>query len=741
MKKTISVLLGLALVLGLGLTGDSMAVAEDGIINVPDDHLTIQAAIDAASDGDTVKVAAGVYKENIEISKSLTLLGAQEGVDGRSPNGPETIIEADDDAIGISIINDTGRVVVIDGLTIRNALHAMSTPDDPERRPLAAEITVRNVRALNSGEFGLSLTFTRRATIEHCYVEGARYGINAGALRPTPPTVASFRNNLVVDVRYGIIGYLQDSVIEGNLVWCKTKDSRVTEGEGIRGQFIDTVVRNNISRGYTKGSGMSFAPRADRDLSRNVTVEGNILTENLYGIYVFPPPAEYPDEKHFDIKVHFNKIFGNSSFGVRNDGPVTLDATANWWGHADGPGLGSRERDRVSARVRYSPWLGAEPGTIPMLWGVHPTGSIQDAVDLAASGDTIIVSEGEYREDLVVEKSLTMRSATGAETTTIIGSVLMEPAAEASFFGGNGAGFTVRAEGREFALRLCLENAGHVTIRENILTGGAAGMSTCPGGLGDNSVMTISYSRISQNNGYGIYLASVGIGSVVLVNFNDIADNGSDGLYIADSAVTVDATNNWWGDASGPYSPVMNPGGGGNGVSGNVSCQPWLSAPLCTLKISSAGGGVVTVPGERAFIYAPGVEVDLEATPNSGYEFDRWIGDVDAIINVRAPATTIIMNDDCSIVATFKSLPCFIAAAAYGTDTADELDVLRDFRDSTLLPNSLGAWFVGLYYRTSPPVASYISRYEALRTAVRVGLIGPMVVVLTLTQGLWSLAD
>jgi|GEM_PF-372263 len=84
---------------------------------------------------------------------------------------------------------------------------------------------------------------------------------------------------------------------------------------------------------------------------------------------------------------------------------------------------------------------------------------------------------------------------------------------------------------------------------------------------------------------------------------------------------------------------------------------------------------------------------------------------------------------------------CAIATAAYGTDTADELDVLRDFRDSALLPNSLGAWFVGLYYRTSPPVAGYISRYEALRTAVRVSLIGPMVVVLTLTQGLWSVAN
>ena len=81
---------------------------------------------------------------------------------------------------------------------------------------------------------------------------------------------------------------------------------------------------------------------------------------------------------------------------------------------------------------------------------------------------------------------------------------------------------------------------------------------------------------------------------------------------------------------------------------------------------------------------------------------------------------------------------CFIATAAYGTDTAKEIDILREFRDAVLLPNSLGAKFVSFYYRTSPPIANFISQHEVLRTAVRVGFVDPIVTILNWSHALWS---
>ncbi|MCD6568170.1 MAG: hypothetical protein J7K94_05515 [Dehalococcoidia bacterium] len=88
---------------------------------------------------------------------------------------------------------------------------------------------------------------------------------------------------------------------------------------------------------------------------------------------------------------------------------------------------------------------------------------------------------------------------------------------------------------------------------------------------------------------------------------------------------------------------------------------------------------------------------------------------------------------------TFTTLsPCFIATAAYGTPTAEEIDILREFRDDVLLPSRTGAAFVAFYYSVSPPVADFISRHEILRAVVREGFVAPIAAAVRSSRSLWS---
>jgi len=170
-----------------------------------------------------------------------------------------------------------------------------------------------------------------------------------------------------------------------------------------------------------------------------------------------------------------------------------------------------------------------------------------------------------------------------------------------------------------------------------------------------------------------------------------------------------------------------------------------IGEPPPVLSVFSTGGGSVTEPGEGAFPFFVGTIVDLVATPDDDHQFLNWSGDVDTIADLNAASTTITIQGDHSITATFVQerpafpfpIPCFIATAAYGTPTAAEIHVLREFRDTVLLESAAGSRFVDLYYRIGPPAVKIISRSDFLRTIVRELVVDPVVSIVRATDHLW----
>ena len=114
-------------------------------------------------------------------------------------------------------------------------------------------------------------------------------------------------------------------------------------------------------------------------------------------------------------------------------------------------------------------------------------------------------------------------------------------------------------------------------VSENVipLTGFGSGI-VCEG-----SSPVIGRCTISGNNGNGVHCQPDFWGNLSnpMIHHNDIYDNAGYGIRNIDMTVIVSADSNWWGDATGPYHPTVNPSGLGDSVSDYVDFEPWLQAP------------------------------------------------------------------------------------------------------------------------------------------------------------------
>jgi len=109
-------------------------------------------------------------------------------------------------------------------------------------------------------------------------------------------------------------------------------------------------------------------------------------------------------------------------------------------------------------------------------------------------------------------------------------------------------------------------------------------------------------------------------------------------------------------------------------MAGMVGCAPVQH----DVTISGTEGGEVTTPGEDTFTYNEGTAVDLVATPDAGYRFVEWTGDVDTIANVNAATTTVTITGDYSILANFGL----------------EIGEIRDWYDLDAIRNNLGGRYI-----------------------------------------------
>lgn len=305
------------------------------VYRVPQDYGTITAAIAAASDYDTVRVAPGIYNEVIVVNKRIQLLGAQAGVDARRRVGTlasETIISLTANFGAIQIEADE---VVIDGFMIEDNTSGAgiySTPD------YSGYWIFNNIIKNNAYGIYLNSSGQRTVQVRQC---------------------AFYWNNISELAGNGIFSVLGISnvLIEANLFAGSHSSATVNFGapsvqnnitilnnEFYNDNSIALTNTNNVKIASNRIVGSRGSSIYIGGGTTNTDIEGNILHGSIYSaIQVTNAFSQAPN---VNMKVIGNSISGNQLGGLylhtgAYDASGTnsrLDATNNWWGSATGPG-------------------------------------------------------------------------------------------------------------------------------------------------------------------------------------------------------------------------------------------------------------------------------------------------------------------------------------------------------------------------------------------------------------------
>ncbi len=284
--------------LALALPSALPRTARAAVWNVPNDHASIQDALDAASPGDVVEVETGVYNEKLVWPNSGT---AGNPIELRAATGHSPIIDGTGVAGDNIILVDTRSHLRIRGLELRNNL---GTNDGSGIRIIGngTDIEVRDnvihdVRGNNA--MGITVYATDASPIQNLTIDGNEIY----DCEPEPSEA------LVVN------GNVTDFVISDNYVHDVNNIAiDMIGGETDIQPDSNLVARNGVCRGnLVERCGSGFSGGIYIDGGRDITIENNVVSECDLGIEV---AAENAGILTTGVTVRNNVLYHNRVVGL-----------------------------------------------------------------------------------------------------------------------------------------------------------------------------------------------------------------------------------------------------------------------------------------------------------------------------------------------------------------------------------------------------------------------------------------
>ncbi len=351
LPKAVAVLIGMFAMAAAAQAASVLTVDPvNGLDNGVSPFATVQAAVAASVDGDEIDVLPGVYSlaGTLELNREITLRGPNAAAPptGGGARGPEAVLSGSGADYLLRVRADQ---VTIEGFTLTGAVEA------------AIQV---------SGEDAVQETVVRNNIFD-----GNRNAFITTVGAPGDPNLIrdlEFSWNLVTNHsgrafshHDGVNG--EDFVVEGNEITtslagihlrnidgARVEGNQVSLGNTLQpGVLLDGTVNSVLlTQNQFSQSGVGIVFWDGVDLQGEVTIEENqFANADGHGLRVRGSAAAPPDLSK--VVMGKNHFAGNGLAGVRNDTPVKLDATGNYWGDPTGPAVLG---DAVIGNVNFNPW-------------------------------------------------------------------------------------------------------------------------------------------------------------------------------------------------------------------------------------------------------------------------------------------------------------------------------------------------------------------------------------------------